>query len=207
MDFAVLAEAFDKMTQTSSRTELTAILVEVLKKTPDKLVSRVSYLTQGKLYPDFVGIEIGMAEKTAAKAIEKAYGADPRKVQELMRKTGDLGDVSAQLSISREQQSFSVGKLTVENVYSGLEQIAKTSGSGSALTRLSMLSTLLNSASSLEAKFLIRFVTGKLRLGVADFTVLDALSIAFTGNKEIVLPAEAALSFKLKAPLEVKAAK
>ena len=165
MDFAVLANAFDKMTQTSSRTELTAILVDVLKKTPDKLVSRVSYLTQGKLYPDFVGIEIGMAEKTAGKAIEKAYGADSKKIQELMRKTGDLGDVAAELLISREQQSFSSGKLTVENVYSALEQIAKTSGSGSALTRLKMLSTLLNSASSLEAKFLIRFVTGKLRLG------------------------------------------
>ncbi|HXQ92268.1 MAG TPA: ATP-dependent DNA ligase [Nitrososphaerales archaeon] len=184
MDFAVLAEAFDKMTQTSSRTELTAILVDVLKNTPNRLVSRVSYLTQGKLYPDFVGIEIGMAEKTTTKAIEKAFGANLKKIQELMRKTGDLGDVAAQLLLTREQQSFSTGKLTVENVYSALELIAKTSGSGSALTRLNMLSTLLNSASSLEAKFLIRFVTGKLRLGVADFTVLDALSIAFTGSKE-----------------------
>ncbi len=180
----MLAEAFDKMTRTSSRTELTSILVEVFKKTPTELVSRVSYLTQGKLFPDFMGIEIGMAEKTAAKAIEKAYGADPKKVQELMRRHGDLGDVAAELSVSKEQRSLSSGKLTVEEVYKTMEEIAKTSGSGSSQTKLGMLSRLLNSASSLEAKFLVRFVTGKLRLGVADFTVLDALSLRFTGSKE-----------------------
>jgi DNA ligase 1 len=183
MDFSVLSDAFDKMTQTSSRIELTKILVEVLKKTPVDLVSRVSYLTQGKLYPDFAGIEIGMAEKTATRAIEKAYGVDAKKIQELMRKSGDLGDVATEISLSREQQSFSTGKLTVEEVYSTLEQIANMSGEGSAQKRLNMLSKLLISASPLEAKFLIRFVTGKLRLGVADFTVLDALSIRFTGAK------------------------
>lgn len=184
MDFELLAEAFDKMTRTSSRTELTAILVEVFKKTPVELISRVSYLTQGKLYPDFVGIEIGMAEKTAIKAIEKAYGVDPKKVQDLMRRAGDLGDVTSELSAARVQKSFSTKGMTVEDVYSTLDKIARTSGSGSSQMKLNMLSSLLNSASSLEARFLIRFVTGKLRLGVADFTVLDALSITFTGSKD-----------------------
>lgn len=184
MDFSILAEAFDRMTQTTSRTELTAILVEVIKETPVELISEVSYLTQGKLYPDFAGIEIGMAEKTAMKALEKSFGTDPKRIQELMRRRGDLGDVAAELSVSKSQQSFSRSRLSVEEVYSTLEQIARTSGSGSSTTRLGMLSKLLGSATNLEAKFLIRFVTGKLRLGVADFTVLDALSIAYTGSKE-----------------------
>ena len=184
MNFKVLAEAFDKMTQTSSRIELTKILVEVLEQTPNDLISRVSYLTQGKLYPDFEGIEIGIAEKTAIRAIEKAYGEDSKKVQELMRKRGDIGDVAGEISQTREQSSLVSGQLTVEEVYSTLERIAKTSGSGSSETKLNILSSLLNLASPMEAKFLIRFVTGKLRLGVADFTVLDALSIKFTGAKD-----------------------
>src|SRR5579864_6971681 len=95
LDFSILAEAFDEMTRTSSRLQLTSILVEVLKKTPKNLVAKVSYLTQGKLYPDFVGIEIGMAEKTVSKAIEKAYGFDQAEIQELFRKSGDLGDVAS----------------------------------------------------------------------------------------------------------------
>ncbi|MGI0092135.1 MAG: ATP-dependent DNA ligase, partial [Nitrososphaerales archaeon] len=172
------------MTHTSSRIELTSILVEVIRKTPQPLISRVTYLTQGKLFPDFMGIEIGMAEKNAAKAIEKAFGADQRKIQELMRKMGDLGNVAATLSSTKSATLFSSVPLTVQRVYSTLEEIAKTTGSGSSIGRMNKLAMLLNSATSLEAKFLIRFVTGKLRLGVADFTVLDALAVAFTEDKK-----------------------
>jgi DNA ligase-1 len=172
------------MTKTSSRLELTDILVDVIKRTPKNLVSHIVYLTQGKLYPDFVGVEIGMAEKTALKALEKSYGTEAKRIQELMRKTGDLGDVAADLSAKKSQLTFFAEKLTVERVYSTLEDIAKTSGSGSSLSRMNKLVMLLNSCSSLEAKFLTRFVTGKLRLGVADYTVLDALAIAFTEEKK-----------------------
>ncbi|MHB8566730.1 MAG: ATP-dependent DNA ligase [Nitrososphaerales archaeon] len=184
LDFSIMAEAYERMTKTASRTELTSILVDIIKATPPKLLPNVAYLTQGKLYPDFMGIEIGMAEKTVAKAIERAFAVDPSEIQRMMRKTGDLGDVAAILSEKKSQQSFFSEKLTVENVYSTFDEIAKTSGSGSSNTKMNKLVMLLNSATSLEAKFLTRFVTGKLRLGVADFTVLDALAINFTGSKE-----------------------
>ena len=72
----------------------------------------------------------------------------------------------------------------VEKVYETLRDIATTSGPGSATSRINKLTMLLTSSSSLEAKFLVRFVTGKMRLGVADFTVLDALAIAFTDDKK-----------------------
>lgn len=184
MNFEVLAEAFEKMTKTSSRLELTSILVELLKETPETIISKVVYLIQGKLYPDFIPVNIGMAEKTAIKAIEIAYSVTPKEIQELRRKTGDLGSVVEQLSGHKTPTLFSSEKLTIEFVYSTLEEIAATSGKGSSSARLSKLSTLLNSASDLEAKYLIRFLTGNMRLGVADFTVLDALSLAFTDNKK-----------------------
>ena len=184
LDFSILAQGFEKMTRTSSRLELTQILVEILRKTPKASISQVVYLTQGKLHPDFMGVEIGMAEKTAAKALEKAFGAERKRVQDLMRETGDLGDVAGQLSQKKYQQSFFSEKLTVEKVYATLEEIAGTTGQGSSASRINRLVMLLNCAESLEAKFLIRFVTGKLRLGVADFTVLDSLAIAFTEDKK-----------------------
>lgn len=184
MDFDILAEAFEKMTRTTSRTDLTSILVDLLRKTPKTLVSRVAYLIQGKLCADFMGVNIGMAEKTAAKVMEKTYGSTSKRIQELRTKTGDLGNVAEQLSENKIQTLFSSNKLTVENVYASLEAISKTSGAGSASARMSKVSNLLASASNLEAKFLIRFLTGSLRLGVADFTVLDALALAYTEDKK-----------------------
>jgi len=184
MDFEILAEGYERMTKTTSRTELTNILVDILKRTPSELLSQVSYLTQGKLYPDFEGIEIGMAEKSIVKVLEKTYGAEPSSIESLLRESGDLGDVAAKLSDRKTQTLFSGEPLTVESVYSTLGDIARTSGSGSSSLRMNKLAKLYNSATGLEAKFLTRFVTGKLRLGVADFSVLDALSIVFTGSKE-----------------------
>jgi DNA ligase-1 len=179
-----VASGYERMTKTSSRIELTNILVDILKETDKPIIDKVAYLTQGKLHPDFEGINLGMAEKTVAKALEKAYGASPNEILSLLRKTGDLGDVAAILSKDKVQLSLFVERLTVEKVYSSLDEIAKSAGPGSIEGRISRLAALLNSSSEIEAKFLTRFVTGKLRLGVADFTVLDALAIAFTNEKK-----------------------
>ncbi|MDG6996224.1 MAG: ATP-dependent DNA ligase [Nitrososphaerota archaeon] len=184
MLFQELAEAYEEMTKTSSRTELTTILVGILKKASADEIGKVVYLTQGKLYPDFVGIEIGMAEKTAAQALEMAYGASPKKIEEYLKAIGDLGSVASELSKKKVQQSFFAESLNLDNVFGTLDEIARTSGKGSSSARIGRLVLLLNSASTLEAKFLIRFVTGNLRLGVADFTVLDALAIAYTEDKK-----------------------
>ncbi len=184
LDFQLIADVYEQMTKTSSRTDLTRILSEILKLTPTRLIAQVAYMTQGKLHPDFEGVELGMAEKTVSKAIQKAYGSEQSDIQNLVRKTGDLGDAAAMLSKKKTQQSLFQETLTVEKVYSTLDEIAKVSGGGSIDFRVSMLASLLNSASDIEAKFIVRFVTGKLRLGVADYTVLDALALAFTGEKQ-----------------------
>ncbi|MDG6908610.1 MAG: hypothetical protein JRN20_22820 [Nitrososphaerota archaeon] len=67
MKFEILANAYERMSATSSRIELTSVLVDLMKKTPISLIAQVCYLTQGKLYPDSEGIELGVAEKTATK--------------------------------------------------------------------------------------------------------------------------------------------
>jgi DNA ligase 1 len=172
------------MSQTTSRIELTNILAEILHGVQPSLIAQVCYLTQGKLHPDFEGIEIGLAEKSVAKAVQKAYDVSDRQILESLRKLGDLGSVVEQISQKQTQASLFPDKLTVQQVYDTLNEIAKTAGKGSSEARVTRLAALFRSATSLEAKFLTRFVTGKLRLGVADYTVLDALAVAFTGDKK-----------------------
>ncbi len=74
MDYAIIADSYQKIEATTKRLEMTDLLVELLKKTPKDVISRVVYLTQGKLYPDFEGIEMGVAEKLAVKALSRASG-------------------------------------------------------------------------------------------------------------------------------------
>lgn len=184
MKYRAIAEAYEKIEATSKRLEMTDLLVDLLKKTPRDIIGKVAYLTQGKLYPDFAGIEIGVAEKLALKALSRATGTRESVLNDDLRKTGDIGETGQKFIGSKKQVTFFQEALTVQKVYETLDKVAKTSGSGAVDSKMALLAGLLAAASPLEAKYILRTVTGNLRLGIADMTVLDALAIAYGGGKD-----------------------
>ncbi len=184
MRYSLVADAYEKIESTTKRLEMTDLLVDLLKKTPKEIIDNVVYLTQGKLYPDFMGIEIGIAEKLAVRAVAKATGRKEREIEEDLKKTGDLGETAQNFLEKRLQATFFQKPLTVQTVYQTFDKMAKSTGSGSMDAKINLLAGLLTDATPKEAKFIIRTVTGKLRLGIADMTVLDALAIAYGGGKE-----------------------
>lgn len=184
MKYSVIADAYEKIEATTKRLEMTDHLVKLLKDTPKDVIDKVVYLTQGKLYPDFVGIEIGIAEKLAIRTVARATGHSEKEIEKDLTKTGDLGETAQKFLRKKTQVSFFPKPLTVERVYETLDKMARSTGSGSMDLKISFLAGLLSDASPKEAKYIIRTVTGNLRLGIADMTVLDALAIAFGGGKE-----------------------
>lgn len=184
MNYAIIADAYEKIEATTKRLEMTSLLVELLKATPKSEIAKVVYLTQGKIYPDFVDIQIGVAEKLAVRALSRASGRKEPEIEVDLRKSGDIGESAQNFLTNRKQVTFGRKTLTVEKVYETLDKMAKTSGSGAIDTKMAMLCGLLTDASPKEAKYILRTVTGNLRLGIADMTVLDALAIAYGGGKE-----------------------
>jgi DNA ligase-1 len=184
LDYAVIADAYEKIETTTKRLEMTDLLVDLLKKTPKNVIAKVVYLTQGKIYPDFVGLEIGVAEKLAIKALARASGRRQSEIEEDLQKSGDIGETAQKLIAKKKQSTFFQKALTAERVYETLDKMAKTTGSGAVGSKMALLAGLLSDASPKEAKYIMRTVTGSLRLGIADMTVLDALAIAYGGGKE-----------------------
>ena len=184
MEFSTLAEIFQKMEKTSKRIELTDILVELLKKTPKEILPNVVYLLQGIIRPNFEGIELGIAEKLAIRAISKSSGLSIKKIEDDYREGGDLGLTALNILKLKTQTTFTAEKITVERVYDTLFKIAKLEGKGSQDLKMKYISSMLNDATPVEAKFVMKILLGTLRLGVAENTVMDALAIAFTGKKE-----------------------
>jgi DNA ligase-1 len=184
MEFAILAESFNKMESTRKRLELTQFLVELFEKTPHEVISKIVYLIQGKLRPDFEGIELGVAEKLAIRSISKSSGIPIKKIEEEYRKGGDLGHASSIILEQKTQTTFLMEDITVERVYETLFKIAKLGGSRSQDMKMKYISSLLNDATPLEASFILKILLGTLRLGIAENTVMDALAIAFSGDKE-----------------------
>jgi len=184
MDFSIVAEIFEKMENTTKRIELTNILVELLKKTPKKIIPNTVYLLQGIIRPNFEGVELGIAEKLAIRAISKSAGLPIKKIEDDYRECGDLGLTASNMLKIKTQTTFTAEKITVERVYETLFKIAKLEGKGSQDLKMKYISSLLNDATPLEAKFVLKILLGTLRLGIAENTVMDALAIAFTGKKE-----------------------
>jgi len=184
LKYGIIADAYEKIESTTKRLEMTDLLVDLLKNTSKEVIDKVAYLTQGKLYPDFVGIEIGVAERLAVKALARVSGRKESEVEEVLNRTGDIGEAAQVFTANRKQQSFFRRDLSVEKVYETLDKMAQTSGSGAVDLKLSLLAGLLADATPKEAKYLMRTVTGSLRLGIADMTVLDALAIAYGGGKD-----------------------
>jgi DNA ligase-1 len=174
-----LVKIYEKVEKTSKRLEMTGYLVDLFRATPVEIIDRVVYLTQGKLYPDFMGVELGMAEKLSMKAISLASGVSIKDLEEIRKEIGDLGLVAEMVIDERTTEP-----LTVEKVYEDIGKIASTGGSGSQKTKIDILRALLRSATPKEGKFILKTVTGKLRLGIGDMTIIDALSIAFAHKSD-----------------------
>jgi DNA ligase-1 len=184
MEFAILADSFNKMESTRKRLELTQFLVELFEKTPHEVISKIVYLIQGKLRPDFEGVELGVAEKLAMRAISKSSGIPIKTIEDEYRKKGDLGHAASIILEQKTQTTFLVEDITIERVYETLFKIAKLEGTRSQDMKIKYISSLLNDASPLEANFILKILLGTLRLGIAENTVMDALAIAFSGSKD-----------------------
>ena len=180
MKFSRVVESYERIEKTTKRLEMTDLLVDLFRATPKEEIDRVVYLTQGRVFPEYLGIELGLAEKLAIRAIALATGASDAVITQAWKTSGDLGTVAEDFLIRRSQAALTTETLTVGKVYDNLKGIATTTGTGSQDRKLRLLAELLTDARPNEAKYIARIVVGKMRLGVADMTIVDALAATFT---------------------------
>lgn len=184
MLYSDLAETFDRLESTGSRLEMTSILAEFFRRADKAELRSIVYLSQGKLHPDFVPGVLGMADRLVMKAIAKASGNPEDKVEKLVIETGDPGQVAETLISKKKQMALFSEELTVVRVVKGLNTIENADGKDSQDTKQKTLAGLLHDSGPLEARYLCRTVTGRMRVGAADMTILDALAEAFATKED-----------------------
>ena len=180
MKFVDLSANLDRMEATRSRNELVRITSDVYRASSTDELGPITYLIQGRLAPFFEPVEIGLGERLLMTALASAYGARKDEVTRLNRQTGDLGITAQRLAPAHRGDSP-----TVIEVHRRLLEIAAASGPGSQQKKLDVFTGLLRDLDSSSAKHLVRITLGKMRLGIGDPTVLDALSSAKTGDRSL----------------------
>lgn len=217
--YAALCTTFSLVEMTTKRLIISAhcslFLRQVLRLTPEDLLPTVQLMIN-KLAADYAGIELGIGESLIMKAIGETTGRSLQVIKADQKEIGDLGLVAAK-SRSNQPTMYKPKALTVKGVLDGLMGIAIISGDGSQGRKVAGIKKLLSAADASlagkggkgiditkdkggasEAKFIIRFLEGKLRLGLAEKTVLVALAHAMviheTGTKEDKLPSSEQLA-------------
>lgn len=193
-----LVEFYERLEGTTKRLEMTAILVEMLKEAKPEELRPIVYLTQGQVAPEFEGVELGLADKLVQRALAEGWNVPVDRVEAAYRKSGDLGetaqDILAKGGAKKATTLFSFGAdapaeeapPTVADVHAVFREIAAATGLGSQEAKKAALSALLArfARNPVAAKYVVRTVSGKLRLGVADMTLLDALLRAYVAPAE-----------------------
>jgi DNA ligase 1 len=180
--YEVVAEAYRDLEAASGRLMLIEHLASLLGQTPQELLPTVCYMCQGLVAPEFAAVDLGLAEKLALRAVATAANVEAADVVSAVREAGDLGQAAEQLLAATAGDREP--SLHVATVLDTLHQIARAEGPGSQGRKLDLLAGLLAAATPLEARYLLRLVTGNLRLGIGTPTILDALAQVYTGNRK-----------------------
>lgn len=193
--YAALCQTFSLIEMTTKRLVImehcSLFLRQVMRLTPDELLPTV-LLMINKLAPDYSGIELGIGESLIMKAIGETTGRSLQIIKADQKEIGDLGLVAVK-SRSTQPTMFKPKALTVKGVHQGLMGIATVTGNGAQGRKVDGIKKLLSAADAQgtgkidiskdkggpsEAKFIVRFLEGKLRLGLAERTVLVSLAQA-----------------------------
>ena len=197
--YAALCTTFSLIEMTTKRLVISAhcslFLRQVLRLTPQDLLPTVQLMIN-KLAADSAGIELGIGESLIMKAIGETTGRSLQVIKADQNEIGDLGLVAAK-SRSNQPTMFKPKPLTVRGVLEGLMGIATVSGDGSQGRKVAGIKKLLSAADASlagkgskgiditkdkggasETKFIVRFLEGKLRLGLAEKTVIVGLAHA-----------------------------
>ncbi|KAL0239034.1 hypothetical protein PCE1_004725 [Barthelona sp. PCE] len=194
MPFSALAKCLDVVGSTTKRLEkaeyLSNFFQSVLLINPADL-SPCLYFMLLQLYPTFHGVELGVGETQIIQCVAQATGKKVKQVREKLRH-GDIGDAVEHLKMGKTLSAYFQKKkttLSVINVIDKFRTIAGTSGSNSQRTKMDMIVGMLVSCSTVEAKFIARFVRGRLRIGISSRTIFPCLSAAVNLKNETLMKA------------------
>lgn len=181
MKFSEFSEYLTKLEATTKRLELIDIMADLFRNSEGGEVGKICYLLQGRVAPFYEPTEMGMAESMVAQAVAKAFSKTKEEVLGDYRKLGNMGLAAEELAKKIKVSS----NKSVSDVFGELLKIANTGGEGSVEKKIAILSELLAKLDAASVKHVVNIPLGTLRLGIGDPTVMDALSIAKTGDKKL----------------------
>ncbi|CAG2111169.1 unnamed protein product [Medioppia subpectinata] len=187
--YLAFASTLKMIEDTSGRLKMIEILSNyfrsVIALSSDDLIKSI-YLCLNKVCPDYEGLEMGIGESLIIKAIASATGRTKDQIKADIEKKGDMGTV-AEMSRSNQKVLFAPPKLTVGSVFDKFKAITQMSGNSTQDKKCKMIESMLVACRDCEARYLVRSLAGKLRIGLAEQSLLNAITqaVIMTNNEKL----------------------
>ena len=171
MQFTNLVQRLEGMEASGGKLELARQAAEIFTASESGEIAQIIYFMQGTQRPAHEGLELYLSEKSLIKAF-----ADPAKAASDFKKFGDLG-LAAKAAFPPQNYTA-----TVNEVADKILALATVEGSGSQEAKATAVREILSKAGGLNAKWIMRNLVGKMRLGGSEGTIIRGIAGAFGNN-------------------------
>ena len=169
-----LAETCEAITATTKKLQKTAIVAEYFKsRTADEAAVSAVFLS-GRAFAAWEETTLQVGGSLLWRVVADLSGRDEAALTAVYRKHGDLGAVAGE--VLRERSGQGVGVLEVGKVF---REIAAARGPAA---KTALVRDLLGRATPLEAKYMVKIMTGDLRIGLKESLVEEAIARAYGGT-------------------------
>jgi DNA ligase-1 len=172
-EFAQTAEA---IAQTTKKLEKVALLAEYLKRTPHEEAARAAVFFSGRPFAAWEEATLQVGGSLLWRTVAELAGRDEHQLGEAYRQHGDLGAVAAAVLPERASAPSGAPSLSTVEIQAIFRQIA---AARRATRKAELVRQLLSEVSPLEAKYVVKIMTGDLRIGLKESLVEEAVAKAY----------------------------
>lgn len=177
---------------TASKNEKVRLVGEYLRGLPVEDAARAAVFFTGRPYPRHLETTLAVGGALIAQAVAELAGDQVAHMDRVYRKYGDLGGMTQELlaqsrqdsaaSVSERSQSLPYGdaaaaaELSLHELQQAFDELARRRG---PLQKRPVLLDLLRRAEPLEAKYIVKIITGDMRMGLRENLVEEAIAAGY----------------------------
>jgi DNA ligase-1 len=172
------AQTCEAIAATTKKLEKTALVADYLCSSPLEEAAIAAVFLSGRPFPTYEEATLQVGGALLWRVIADLSGKSENDLSEIYRKHGDAGAVAAEALPQKPKPELSLAE--VQHAFS---QIAAARGPA---PKSHLLRQLLERAAPLEAKYIVKIITGDLRIGLKESLVEEAIARAFESSLDEV---------------------
>ena len=191
--FSLFVKTCEKVRSIAKKNEKIEIISAYIASLDETSLSIAVLFLSGRVFPTGSNLTLNIGFTTIMQSLSEIAMLDIKDIQNIHLKHGDIGAI-AEYAVSKKHVISLFNQqdeLDLSFIYHLFKKIATITGSGSNRNKKNILKRLLIACSPLESKYLIKIITGEMRIGSVESLVEIAISRAF--GKELKLIREAML--------------